>query len=335
VPPSDVTAVRLDDTLAIAWLPDYPRRQPRDVDLATVDSSSGLALLSVKTAGDALTLTPWTPLRPQDPRYLLATTAHSGGVSLRPVFVPALAPVIRAAWPGQLWRTASDSGLSPGSFVFTLGGDFAGLVIDDGGERAIVGGDALQAEIDRLRSVPPRTPGYLGVEVQALSPAVAAVTGATGGVVVTWVDPDGAAAGAIGVGDVIEEANGERLALEQWAVRIARLSAGATVTVRARRGGEMREVALVARAREPSVAAQLGLILRTVPGVGSEVIRVMPSAAAQRAGIEPGDVITMAGDTKTPTAAQVRGTYASGGTDRGVLLALTRGAVHRVVVLER
>jgi S1-C subfamily serine protease len=225
--------------------------------------------------------------------------------------------------------------LTPGSFVFTTNGEFGGLVIDDAGERAIVGADVLQIEIDRVRNLAPGVAGHLGVEVQPLSPAIAAVTGATGGVVVTWVDAQGPAAGTIAAGDVIEEANGERVTAEQWRVRTARLEAGATVTLRVRRGGEMRELALVAAARDALEATGLGLVMRALPAVGSEVVHVGPSSAGRRAGIEAGDVITLAGEVQAPTPADVRRAYSSSADGRGVLLALTRGPTNQVVALQR
>ena len=214
--PRTAAALRVSDTLAIALLPDESVPGPPNSDFVAVDAASGLALLNVES-GDAISsLTSWTPARPRDPRYLLATTTYATGVSFRPAFVSALEPVLRPAWPGQLWRAASGTDLEPGSFVFTTAGDFAGLVIDDAGGRAIVGADVLQLEIARLRERRSGAPGQLGVEVQPLSPTVAKVTGATGGIVVTWVDPDGAAADVLATGDVIEEANGERLTADSW-----------------------------------------------------------------------------------------------------------------------
>ena len=96
----------------------------------------------------------------------------------------------------------------------------------------------------------------------------------------------------------------------------------------------MREVALVVRPEQSSPSA-LGLTMRALPGVGSEVLRVAPLTAAQRAGIEPGDVITLAGHTHAPTPQRIRGAYTADQDGRGVLIGLTRGSAHRVVVLQR
>jgi S1-C subfamily serine protease len=253
---------------------------------------------------------------------------------LRPAFVPALEPVIRPAWPGQLWRAASGNDLEPGSFVFTSTGEFAGLVIDDAGYRTIVAGAVLEPAVERLPDRRSRPPGQLGVEVQPLSPAVAVLTGATGGVVVTWIDPDGAAAGALTTGDVIEEANGERLTADTWRVRTARIAQQETITLRVRRDKAIQEIALLARAAPPTSSA-LGVMMRVVPGVGSEVIRVLPFTAAHRAGIEAGDLIILAGDARAPTPRQVRDAYTADHQGRGVLIGVTRGLAHKLAVLQR
>jgi S1-C subfamily serine protease len=167
-----------------------------------------------------------------------------------------------------------------------------------------------------------------------LTRKLAAATGATGGVIVSWVDPEGPAAGALQIGDVIEEADGERLTSQQWAVRAARLVPGTTLTVRARRGGAMHEVSLVAASPQPQPGiTSLGLTMRALPGVGSEVTRVAPLTAAHRAGMEAGDVITLAGTTAAPAPAQVREAFAAYPEGQGVLVGVTRGTSHRVVVV--
>ena len=191
-------------------------------------------------------------------------------------------------------------------------------------------------EIERLRDSPNPGRGHVGLEVQPLSRPLASATGSTGGVVVTWVDPLGPAASALVVSDVMEEADGTRLTPQNWAVRAARVVPGEMLTIRVRRRGEVHEAVLMAAAAPPpSDVASLGALMRAVPGVGSEVLRVVPSGAAQRSGVEAGDVITLAGEITAPTPGQVRAAFDDGREGRGVLLAFTRGASHRVVVLGR
>jgi hypothetical protein len=332
--PQNVAALRVTSTLAIALLRLAADERIPDLDIVASDAASGLRLLNVQAAEVAPLADAWRPQRPEDARYLWATTTSASRVSLRPVFVASLEPITRPAWSGQIWRTASPADLEPGSFVFTTAGDLAGLVIDDSGDRAIVGPDVLKVAIDRLRDSPDRGRAQLGLAVQPLTRRLAAATGATGGVVVSWVDPEGPSAGALHVGDVIEEADGERLTYQQWAVRSARLVPGEAITVRARRGGDVQEIGVVAAAPRPqSGVAALGLTLRALPGVGSEVVRVTPLTAAHRAGLEAGDVITLAGAITAPTPGQIRDAFAADPEGQGMLVAVTRGTSHRVLVV--
>jgi S1-C subfamily serine protease len=155
-------------------------------------------------------------------------------------------------------------------------------------------------------------------------------------VVVTWVDPNGPAAETLQVGDVIEEADGARLTPQIWSVREARLPPTGTLAVRVRRQGEVQEAVLTAAPTPvPSDTDSLGLTMRALPGVGSEVVQVIGTAAAGRSGLETGDVITRVGVTDAPTPAQIRAAFAADTEGRGVLLALTRGTAHRVAVLQR
>ena len=329
-----VAALRVTSTLAIALLPQALDDEHPDLDVVATDPASGFTLLNVDASDSASMSEVWKPQRPDDPRYMWATTTSTAGVSLRPAFVAALEPIARPAWPGQVWKTPSPIDLEPGSFVFTTAGEFAGLVIDDEGGRAIVAGDALKGAVDRLRESPNRSRGDLGLTVQPLTRKLASATGATGGVIVSWVDPDGPTAGALQIGDVIEEADGERLTSQQWAVRAARLVPGAPLTVRVRRGGEVHEVGLVAASPRPQPGiTSLGLTMRALPGIGSEVTRVAPLTAAHRAGMEAGDVITLAGVIAAPTPAQVRDAFAADPEGQGVLVGVTRGTSHRVVAV--
>jgi S1-C subfamily serine protease len=73
--------------------------------------------------------------------------------------------------------------------------------------------------------------------------------------------------------------------------------------------------------------------MRALAGIGSEVIRVTPGTAADRAGLEAADVITLAGTIAAPTPAQIRDAVASDPEGQGVLIGVTRGTSHRVLVV--
>jgi S1-C subfamily serine protease len=163
------------------------------------------------------------------------------------------------------------------------------------------------------------------------------VTGAPVGVVVTWLDANDVGAEHMMVGDVIEAVDGLALANRQhWDVRMARLSAGETLTIRVRRKRELSDVALVARApAERPVSRSLGLTLRGRVKIGAEVVRVERASAADRAGLAVGDVITLIGNVQAPTPAQVVQSFGSIEQGQRVIVAVTRGDTHFVTTLER
>ena len=138
-------------------------------------------------------------------------------------------------------------------------------------------------------------------------------------------------------GDVIEAVDGRALATrQQWDVRVARLSVGETLSLRVRRRGEIREVALVANAPAAQPASRsLGLTLRARTKIGAEVVRIERGSAADRAGLALGDVITLVADVSAPTPAQVMRSYTSMGQGERVMVAVTRGDTHFVTTFER
>ena len=194
------------------------------------------------------------------------------------------------------------------------------------------------AEADRLLAMPPGPAGTIGIEVQDLTPPVASVTGAAAGVVVTWVDADGAGREQLMAGDVIEAVDGRALATRQhWDVRVARLSVGETLTLRVRRRGDAPRAWRWSRPplrRSPPVGRWVS---RCERGRGSVLkwSRVERGSAADRAGLAVGDVITLVADVTAPTPAQVVRSFASVGEGQRVMVAVTRGDAHFVTTLER
>ncbi len=221
--------------------------------------------------------------------------------------------------------------------MFTIDGEVAGLVVERDGRHAIVPAATVVAVADRLAREEPGRPGHLGIQAQALTPGLAAATGASLGVIVTWVDPNGPAAKRIEVTDVIEGVGSEALTtLEHWEARQSRLVEGEAVVLGVRRGGKVRDVPLTAAsAPAPVGRSSLGLTLRAIRRVGVEVVRVEPGSAAFRAGLEAGDVITRFGGVNAPSAAQVSRMFAATAGDMPVLAVITRRDAHLVVALEK
>ena len=154
---------------------------------------------------------------------------------------------------------------------------------------------------------------------------------------VTWVDPNGPSAEALGAGDIIEAADGVEMPTPlHWDTRTSRLTAGETIAIRVHRdeGGE--ELSLTA-ARAPGVTAtaSLGLTLRAVAGTGSEVVSVEPGSVGDNAGVVAGDIITRVGNVAAPSPAAVRNAFGATLNGEAVLVALTRAGTYHVTALEK
>lgn len=337
-PPRQRSGLRLRNDLAVTWIPWASSRHPSNAASPyAFDAASGLTVVRVSSPAATHPPVPWTPRQPQQPRFLMASHAAPEGVSLRPVFVATLDPIHSALWADPIWGVPGETDVTPGAFLFTTDAELAGLVIAYGGRPAIVPGATVLAEAEKLVAAPPGPPGSVGIEVQGLTAGVASVTGAVTGVVVTWVDPDGAAGDHLLPGEVIEAMDGQPVTDRYlWDARAARLVPGQTLTLRVRRQTGAREVVLVARTRPEAAAARTpGLTLRAVPAVGTEVLRVMPGSAAERAGLAPGDVITLIADVRRPLPAQILRSYASLREGQRVIVAVTRGNAHFVTTLDR
>lgn len=330
-------ALRVRPEAAVVLL---DRRKPMSErlrqDVIGLDPASGLAVVRVPSAAAPAPVT-WLPGETQQPRYLIASDVSTGTLALRPVFVGSLVATVSPVWPDSVWTVPEQTELAPGSFVFTSDARLAGLVVEHGDRRAIVPGRLLLAEADRLLVPRVITAGYAGIEVQSLTPVLARATGASSGVVVTWVDPMGPAAATVVAGDVLEAANNQPVVSAlHWDARAARLTSGERVELRIRRSGQSHDVTVVAAAlRARQANPSLGLTLQSVPGTGAIVTRVEPGSASEKAGILAGDVIRRIGDAQAPTPGAIRRAFAGSAQGQALLVALTRGGTHHVMALEK
>ena len=224
-----------------------------------------------------------------------------------------------------------------GTFLFTMDGAFAGMVTNSGGPAAIVPGETLLALADRLRREEGTSWGHLAIEVQPLSRAIAAATGAQNGVVVTWVDPQGPSARLLSPMEVIDAVDGQPLeTIEHWRTRVARLAVGAGVVLRVRSPRGTREQTVTAAAAHTAAEVSTpGVVLRTVRRTGAEVTEIARGSEAERAGLRVGDLITAAGEHTAPTAVQVLRTIADSTPDTPALVAVTRGTIRLVLAIEK
>ena len=199
-------------------------------------------------------------------------------------------------------------------------------------------GGTVLAEAERLLAAPPGPPGAIGIEVQDLTPPVASVTAASVGVVVVWVDPDGASREQLMVGDVIEAVDSRGPATRpQWDVRVGS-SLGGRDTHPSRAPPRRNPRGRVGGERPCGASPPVDRLvspLRARANIGAEVVRVERGSAADRAGLTIGDVITLAAEVSAPTPAQVTRSYTSLGQGERMIVAVTRGDAHFVTTFER
>jgi len=177
----------------------------------------------------------------------------------------------------------------------------------------------------------------LRVEVQALTPQLAKVAGTSKGVMISYVpDPDS----PLSPGDVIRSVDGIGVTTVGGFRQVAQSRRpGAQVVLEIVRRGEPQTVTVAAVAANgtPSTGPdrESGVVSRSLPGIGAEVVTVAPGSAADRAGLQRGDVIIAMDEEKRPTAAAIDRWFRAASQGDAVLLAVRRDGTHRVVALEK
>ena len=310
----------------------------RDDTVVASDRATGLAIVR-RLPSELSVPVQWVPRLLDYPRYLVAVDVAGANVALRPVFVSGLFPTESALWTGEVWGLSPATPITPGTFLFSIEGALVGMCVNHQGVPAIVPAPLLSAAWERLQAQR-LAAGDIGIAIQPLTPAIASAVGAASGVVVSAVDPTGAAEGALVPTEVIEAVDGQNVPTpDHWRARIARARAGEVLTLRLRSRDGVREVPVVAAplATRPLPAEDptLGLTLRTIPKVGAQVLTVARQSAGARAGLQGGDVITVVDGSRSPTSSQLMRSFALLPDNGSLLLAVTRGQEHRVLVLQR
>ncbi len=343
--PSGVSraAFRLGGDVAVVHVPEGRRLRPASgVTVIAHNAASGLAVIRLPADPSPGAAAPRLAVLSDPPQYVVATSVYSGGVALRPVLIAATARADAPLWSASGFALPPDSGVAPGAFLFTQQGEFAGLTIEMNGSLGFVTAETVLDEANRLMADPITTPADLGIDVQALNPALSRALNAATGVVVTWVEPDGPSHGQLMARDVIETVDGTPVpAVEHWrrylasvhpdtplwlTIRRAGASTGLTVTATANGVAEEEDVPLPPR--------QFGAALRAVPGQGSEVVTVAPSSSAAAAGLLAGDIVTTIGTVTTPSPSQVERAVRGVHQGASLLLGIRRGEDHRLLVFE-
>jgi S1-C subfamily serine protease len=332
------TAIRLDDELALAYLPPgtIPDRllpQGDTAPVVAVDEINGLALLRVPDGPVVVPMPASTPII-DVPAYVAGAEATVAGAALTPLFVARADATRDSQWNTVLYALGITA-TPPGTPLFSLTGEFMGLVVRAGDGTALLTAQDVMRHVARLREDGTVRRAHLGFSVQAISPQLAAATGTMGGVVVVLVDGDGPARDVLRVGDVIESVNSTAATdVDTFVTLISTLQAGSAVQLGVRRGGARSGITLATAPPDAKVAAgaqALGLTLRTLRGIGVEVVMVAPGTAASRAGVRAGDIVTHLDGEPQPTALAIERAWARGRPP--LLLGIRRGVQPLVLAL--
>jgi hypothetical protein len=325
-----------DDIAVIVVAPGNRRAGAASSGVVAEDRGSGLVLVSTPVNTRPRVPIFWSPRDLQQPRYVLAASTSLSDISLQPAFIGSLAAVETSQWTEPVWALPLDVAIAPGALLFTEQGELVGVVAQTDTGLVVVPARLLLASAERLLEAPPKAPADVGIDVDALTPALATVGGAQSGVVVSWVDPNGIAASMLRIGDVIDAIDDVAItSVEQWRVRAARAAVGDAFILRVIRRGAQRTVKLVLPSASGVNGGALGLGMRPVARVGTEVTRVARGSAAEAAGIAAGDLITLIGTVSAPTPTQVASAFNGANSGDLLIVAVTRDGVHRVMTLQR
>ena len=332
VPVGAGTAFRISSDRAVTLHPD------EGMSVIATDRATQLAVVSVAAAEPAGVI-PWMPRVLDYPRFFLVGERTIDRVTVRPVFVGTLAPAISPYWESEVWHVPTGVDLPAGRFVFTTEGALAGLSIVESEHSAIVPAAQLLRAAQRIAEAPPGPEGTIGVDVLPLSPALAAAAGTKSGVIVSMVDPAGAAADLLAPTDVVEAVDGHTIgSIDDWRARVLRIEAGETVSLRVRAEGQIRDVQVTAiPASAPALQPDAhGLGLQLAPASsGSRVVGVQPGSSGAHASLQPGDLITAVGRQMTPTPSQVARAFAALPPGETLIVAFTRGTTHQLAPLRK
>ena len=194
------------------------------------------------------------------------------------------------------------------------------------------------------------TRGYLGAQVQDVTPEIADSLGTPGlkGALVAELTPGGPSERAgLQPGDLIMKIDGAEItSAAELTRRVAQARVGENVQLEIRRDGRVREIDVRSGVRpteasltrslspnggagagQPDVRRVLGMALEPKTGGGVVVGAVAGDSDAGQKGLQRGDVIVRAGAIKTNAPADVEGAVAKARRDghKSVLLMISRG----------
>jgi hypothetical protein len=332
-------AIRLAGDRAVAVMPSGASLVPDASGEAPVAilhrySRRDLVVLQVQNGASAVPLVT-TTLR-SGPRYVAVLEATDRGPVVRPVYIGRTELLSHPEWPEPVLSVGAVQQVVPaGAAIFSLDGGFMGLVSGSGPQVTVVPADTLRTLVVSPPASLPAS-GAVPFEVQRLSPSLARATGASSGVVVSYVWP-AAPSPPVAPGDVIQSVDGTAVTnVADFAQAVESRPPGTLMKLSILRRGET--VSISVPAVDPASRAQatddVGLTLRTVPRAGVEVVAVRPGSAAARAGLRRGDLVISLDGSDAPTAAELTRALRTLDEKKPVLLTVDRGGDPTIIAVE-
>ncbi len=335
-----VVALRLDASTAVAVVPAGARRlavagapgRGGPATLIGTDPIRPVSLVRVPE-GPARQVTPLPLSALRRPLWVVAIEGTQAGFTLRPIQLGRGERFTSARWSNPLLPLGATT-VAPGALIFSVTGDFLGVVVADTGALAIADARDVVDLAARIGSGGFPAPSTLGIAVQPLTPELMQATRAPRGVVVAEVEADGPAADALRPGDVITDL-AERPVddPDRFLLAVASLPRQA-VTVRIVRAGTPQSLELTPAARTPLAESPPSAVrFERAPGTGTRVVEDTTDRGLAASTLRPGDLVVAAGDEPDPTPVQIRRLLEAATPDAGVVFTVRREGQQFVVVV--
>jgi len=342
--PSLVVAPRMAPDRAVVLLREGDRiesaNQGTAVEAVAHDAANGLHVLRVPAVDDGA-VTIRTGLPRTGPRYVGVVEATSQGPVLRPVYVGRMQLVDdRRTGAQQLSLIALQQAIPSGAAIFTLEGAFIGLARDASDTTTrVVTGEFLRTAAASAPPVANGPRGWIGVELDPLTPQLTRATGADRGVVIAHVQSGGPGDKVLQPGDVVQSIDGTAVTgVHEFRQIEANRTPGASVSISGiRRGAPLDATVTAADVDAMKVVPPEGpgFIARDVARVGTEVVAVTPNSPAASGGLQTGDLIVALDGRQAPAMADIASRFGAAKSGTALLLTVRRGPRHHVIGLEQ
>lgn len=333
-------ALRLDATTAVGVVSADARLEVAGNTLGPAGPATSIGTDAIRRV--SLVRVPEAPARPvptvplsglRRPLWVVAVEGTQAGFTLRPIQLGRGERFASARWSNPLLPLGGTT-VAPGALIFSVAGDFLGIVVIDAGALAIADARDVLELAARIGSGGSPGPASLGVAVQPLTPELAVATGAPRGVVVAEVEAGGPAAGVLRPGDVITTLAETGVDdPDRFLLTVASLPPQA-VTVRIVRAGVFQALEVTPVAQVPPAEPQRGAVrFERTPGTGTRVVEDTTDRGLATTALRPGDLVVAAGVEPDPTPVQIRRLLDAASPDAGVVFTVRREGQQFVVVV--